>query len=230
MAMVGTEALPARVHTCVLQESKTFRVTGTKRRRDSGVVVSTNALSNRVTRLARSLKASNPHHVDVQVLGSVLAPSTTGSLYCLANGISQGDDFYQRFGNNVDMSRLLVKGTLIPGSTSTTPSVVRLSVFRAQAGIAFAANLTGSYSPVLSSTSTRLLYDKFYSIPGTYATPGFPVNINLNIKLKHRQKFSGAAAAGQTGDSLFIIAQSDKTAGTTAPAWGSGFMEIWFKP
>lgn len=207
---------------------------GTKRRRDSVAIIKaasgTEALSRRVSRLSRSLKASNPHHVDIQVLGSVLAPSTTGSLYCLANGISQGDDFYQRFGNHVDMSRLVLKGTLIPGTTSVTPSVVRLSVIRGQAGLTFASNLTGSYSPVLSTTSTQVVFDRFYSIPATYATVGFPVNLNLNIKLKHRQKFSGAGAAAQTGESLYVIAQSDKTAGTTAPAWGSGFMEIWFKP
>jgi len=207
---------------------------GTKRRRDSAVLVrdlaGSSQLSRRITRLAKSMKASNPAHVDIQGLGATVPPSTTGTLYCLANGISQGDDFYQRFGNHVDFTRLVIKGTLIPGTTSVTPSVVRLSVIRGQSGLAFAANLTGTYNPVVSSTSTQVIYDKFYSIPATYATVGFPVNINLSIKLKHRQKFSGAAAAGQTGETLYLIVQSDKAAGTTTPAWGSGFMEIWFKP
>lgn len=229
-SMVGTAALPARVHTCVLQESKTIRVTGTKRRRDSQTSFSSSALSNRVTRLARSLKASNPTHVDVHGLQATVPMSTTGTLYALPDGISQGDDFYQRFGNHVDMSRLILKGAIVAGSTSTGPAIARISVFRAQSGVTFAANMTGSYSPILSSVSTQLLYDKFYTVPAALATAGFACNVSINLKLKHRQKFSGVGTSAQTGETLFLICQSNVSSGTAAPFWGAGFMEIYFKP
>lgn len=59
----------------------------TKRRRIGG---SMEAISRRVTRLAKSLKASNPAHVYVSQASSAFsAISTTGSLYEICGNIAQ---------------------------------------------------------------------------------------------------------------------------------------------
>lgn len=228
--MVGTAALPARVHTCVLQESKTIRVTGTKRRRDSAGVQMSTALSRRVTRLAKSLKASNPIHCYVDALSFFNNISTTGGIYEVGNGIAQGDDYNQRFGSHADIQRLIVKG-LIRGGATAISSAIRVTVFRGRSGLLFAPNTSGSYNPVVDSTSTRLYVDKYYPVGGATSTNGDgSVVLNLNIKLGHRQKFSGAGAGTNTAESVYLVIQSDFAAGATAPTVSQGVIETYFKP
>lgn len=129
----------------------------------------------------------------------------------------------------MDLLRLVLKGALRAGSTSTVGATVRITVFQGQSGLAFAANMSGSYNPVVDSTSTRLLYDRYYFVPPAQTV--YPVTpVHINLKAKHRQKFSGSGANTNTGESVFIIVQSDAVAGTTAPNWSAGVLEEWFKP
>lgn len=102
-------------------------------------------------------------------------------------------------------------------------------MFRALAGIAFAQNISSTYNPIADSTATQLLYDKFYSTPGEPTQPGYKIDLNLQIKSKHRQKFTGAGAGTQTGEVIYIIIQSDYAAGTAAPVI-TGVIEEYFKP
>lgn len=156
--------------------------------------------------------------------------STTGSVLELASGIPQGDAPTDRFSTQCVLNRLNLKFGIIPGTTSTTPSNVRITVLRGQSGLAFASNMTGSYNPIAYGTSTKLLWDTFLQVPATLATVGFPIAVNKSLRLgKHKQKFTSAAAGTSTGECLYCIIQSDKTAGTTAPVL-VGTIEIYFDP
>lgn len=208
------------------------RTAGTKRRRETGGVHVTTALSRRVTRLAKTLKAANPTHCYVSDLSAAFTTiSTTGSLREIGGNIQQGDDYNQRFGSHVDLLRLVLKGVISPGSTAAAISTVRITVFQGQSNLAFAANLFGSYNPIVDSTSTRVYFDKYYSVGPSNAAASFGgVPVHINLKTKHRQKFSGAGSGTNTGESIYMIIQSDKAAGTTAPGFTGGFLEEWFKP
>lgn len=129
----------------------------------------------------------------------------------------------------MDLLRVILKGTLQAGSTSTNAASVRITSFQGQSGLAFAANMSGSYTPVGDSTSTRLLFDKYYHVPP--ANTVWPVTpVHINLKARHRQKFSGSGANTNTGESVYVIIQSNVASGTTAPVWAVGVMEEWFKP
>lgn len=198
----------------------------TRKRFRPGSVV---ALSNRVTRLAKSLKAANPTHMYQNSLSGTFAPSTTGSLYCLGTLITQGDDYNQRFGSHVEFTHLRIAGTARPGTTSAAVSTLRITVFKGAGGINFAANMQNTYNPIADNNFLRLLVDRFYSIPATQAAAGFPVNFNLNVKLRHRQKFNGTIGGTQTGDCIYVVMQSDVATGTANPLV-YGTMEEYFKP
>lgn len=115
----------------------------TKRRRVVGPS-NVGALSRRVTRLAKTLKASNPTHVYVSSLSAAFTHvDTTTSLYEIGGNIAQGDDYNQRFGSHVDVLRVRMHGTLQAGSTSTLASTVRITCFRGQSGLAGAPNMSG---------------------------------------------------------------------------------------
>lgn len=223
-SFVTSAALPMkRKYEADLVESKSVTV-GTKRRPYVGTV------NRRLNKLYKIVKAHNPAHLYSVSLQSAFATiSTTGSLYDLSQSIIQGDDPTTRFSSQCILKRLRIRGTFIAGSTSNTPSAVRITVFRAISGIAFAANLTSTYSPIAYSTATYLLYDKFCTVGATSATFGYPTNLDINIRLNHKQKFTGTGGGTQTGQSIYCIIQSDKTAGTTAPVL-EGVMEIYFDP
>lgn len=121
-----------------------------------------------------------------------------------------------------------LKGCIVPGSTAANATTCRVSIIRVQSGAAFTANMSGSYSPIVTGSALQLYYDKFYAIPA-YAGPGFPVNLNISVKINHKQKFSGTGAGTQTGDSVYVVIQSVNPSGTTAPAL-QGVMEIFFDP
>lgn len=154
--------------------------------------------------------------------------STTGTLYDIASGIAQGDQPDQRFSSQCILKRLRVKCGFNPGGGSVTLSVVRVTVYRGITGAAFAANMTGSYNPIAYSISTQLLYDKYLTVTSA-GSAGFGTVLDLNLKLNHKQKFTAAAAGNQTGESIYLIIQSDHTAGTTAPT-PQGVFEIYFDP
>lgn len=206
---------------------------GTKRRKWSIPPYSQSAtqyLNKRVSRLYKQVKLKNPLHLySFSMGGQFTSISTTGTLYNMASSIAQGDAPTDRFSSQCILRRVNIKGSLIPGTTAVYPANVRITIFRGLAGISFAANMTSTYNPIAYSTSTRVIYDKFFQVSSTAATAGFPCSFNLSIKLNHKQKFTGAAAATQTGDCLYLIIQSDQAAGTTAPL-ALGVVEIYFDP
>lgn len=209
---------------------------GTKRRRGSYMPMpasaATSALSRRVTRLSKSLKAANPTHMlNLNPVAAITNISTTGSINDLAAAIVQGDDFDQRFGSHSVLTRMNFTALLTPGTTATGFVSVRCTLLRAQSGLAFASNMAGSYNPVADNTIIQVLKDEFYRVaPNSTTQYFFPTKINWSIKLNHRQKFSGTGASTTTGDCLYLILQSGATAGTTAPTIGAGKWEVFFKP
>lgn len=96
-------------------------------------------------------------------------------------------------------------------------------------GLGFATNITGSFNPVQTGTTLQLYYDKYFTIPAPITGQGFPVNWNISIKAKHFQKFSGTGAGTTSGESVYLICQSDALAGTTAPV-PQGVFEVFFDP
>lgn len=147
----------------------------------------------------------------------------------LAWSFHLGDDFNQRFGSHADILRVNIKGSFLAGSTAAASAQVRITCFTGETGLAFAANMQGTFSPVADNTAVRLLYDKFLTIPSTIAGAGFPVDVNISIKTRHRQKFTGSGTGTQTGTSLYLIMQSGAGAGTGAPTF-DGVVEVFFKP
>lgn len=155
--------------------------------------------------------------------------TTTNTTYDLGSYIAQGDDYNQRFGNHVDFQRFKMRCSIYPGTTAVTPSTVRMIIFRAAAGTAATYALNTCYNPILGSGVIQLLYDKMIQVPAATANNYFPVLWNINLKIKHRQKYSGPAASTQVGDSILFQFFSDKAAGTTAPTV-QGNWELYFKP
>lgn len=216
-------------------ETKTVTVrAGTKRRRYGTVTLSSSsvgALSRRVSRLSKSLKASNPMHMlNLNPVAAITNISNTGSINDLGAAIIQGDDFDQRFGSHVDIRRMNFYVVFGPGTTSAAAQTVRVTLFKAQSGLAFATNMQGSYNPVVDSTVVQLIKDQFIRIAPTSAALTFPSILNWSIKLNHRQKFTGPGASTTTAECLYLLVQSNAPPGTTAPVIVAGKWEVFFKP
>lgn len=96
-------------------------------------------------------------------------------------------------------------------------------------GLGFASNMTGSYNPIATGTTLQLYFDKFYTIPAAVGTVGFPVNLNFSIKCRHLQKFDNTGPNSTTGESVYLLCQSDIAAGTAAPVIAGNF-EVFFDP
>jgi len=212
-------------------ERKVFA--GTKRRRDdfgTAMMINGSALSRRITRLSKTLKASNPTHVAVFDLKAQYANiSTTGTILDLCSTISQGDDFFQRFGSHVDVTHINIKGTMQAGSTSTVTSSVRCTLIISEA-LAFVANMNTSYSPIVDNTVQRLVKDRFYQVASSTSATGFATSIDWSMKIKHRQKFAAPAAGNTINNCLLLLIQSNIVAGTQAPIFQGGIIEVFFKP
>lgn len=185
-------------------------------------------LSRRITRLARKMKMNNPTHLMVYP-STTWVPTNASSMVDLSSQIAQGDDYNNRFSSSIILTRLRAQMIAFAGTTATVPCCIRFSVVRAPQGAVFAANLTGSYSPIVTGTISQLLYDKYYEVGGTLATTGFGTRIYCNIKLRHQQKFSGTIAGTSTGDTLYLIIQSNIAPGTAAPTL-LGSVEVFFQP
>lgn len=127
------------------------------------------------------------------------------------------------------MTRISLRGVMFPGTTAAAPCLVRVTVFRAQSALAFAANMTGSYNPIVGGTALYQYYDKFFPVAATLATQGYGTPFRLNLKLPHMQKYTGAGANTTTGECIYIIMQSNVTAGTAAPTI-IGVLETFFQP
>ena len=217
-------------------ELKTSSATGgTKRRRyisDGGAPISkVGKLAKGIARLNKKLKLNNPSHLYALSLpGTFTSISNAGTIYDLGQDIAQGDNYNQRFSSTIQLTRLNIKGVMVPGSAATAPCAARITVIRGQSGLAFAGNVTGTYNPVQTSTSTQLIYDRFFPIAAAPSTAGFATNINLSIKLNHKQKFTGTTTNTTTGTSIYCIIQSGQAGGTSAPTFYCGVMEIFFQP
>lgn len=184
-------------------------------------------------------QASNPTHMYPYPNASTFAAiNNAGSILDLADQINQGDDFYQRFGSHVDISRLTIRGILRAGSAQPAPASVRITVIRAASGGVvgtYVPNLDQTFNPIRSSSVTQLLFDRFYSVSALTATgkgtEQYPCVVSINLKLKHRQKFNGSGAGTQVGESIYVIMQSDLgTTANTFPVWNAGVTEVYFKP
>lgn len=210
---------------------------GTKRRRHvAGFAGGQSALSRRVTKLQRTIKAHHPTHLRVESLGVTFGNvSNSGTLYDICSAIAQGDDYNNRFSSTTRSSRLVFRGILSPGAGSTIAELVRITVFKAQSGLVFAANTTGSYSPIVTGTSMWTYFDKFYTVPPSSTAYYFPVNLNFSVAIKqgkkrgHLQKYSGTGAGTTTGDSVYVIIQAGVGAGAGAPII-TGTLEHYFDP
>nr|CRY97471.1 hypothetical protein [uncultured prokaryote] len=207
---------------------------GTKRRRDSVRVsapYSTAALSRRMTRMGRQLKQANPTHLFAVGANTAFPDvSTSGTLYDICSPIAQGDDYLNRFASHVDVTHMNFKCCFLPGTSSASPANVRVTLFKAQSGLAFASNMTGSYSPIVTGTAIQLLYDKFFQIAPSATTQAFPTVLHMSKKLKHRQKFSGTGASTTTAESIYLLVQSGSVTGSAAPRATNGVLEVYFKP
>lgn len=190
------------------------------------------AISKRVSRLGKKMKLQNPTHLYAFSLASAFSViSTTGTLFNPANSIEQGDNYNNRFGASIFATRLTIRGILHAGGSATTSSDVRISVVRAASNASFAANMSGTYSPIAVNSITQLLFDRFYDIPPSQAANGFPVNVNINLKLRHKQKFSGSGTSTAVGDCIVVVCQSSAASGGNLnPFWGTGTMEYYFQP
>jgi len=89
--------------------------------------------------------------------------------------------------------------------------------------------MTSSYNPIVTGTSLYCYYDKFKVVASTPATQGFGTPIDVDLKISHMQKFSGQGANTTTGDSVYILMQSNVVAGTGAPVV-IGVLETFFDP
>lgn len=189
---------------------------------------SSSSLSNRVSRLAKKIKVNNPTHLYVYP-ASTWVPTNSTSIVDLCGQIAQGDDYNNRFSSSILLTHVNLSIVAQPGTTAAQPGIIRCTIIRAASGTLFAANLQGSYSPIVTGTSSRLLWDRHYELASTLAAPGFATVIRKSIKIKHHQKFSGTIAGTTTGDSIFLIIQSNFGAGTAAPGL-TGVVEVFFQP
>lgn len=190
----------------------------------------TQMLSTRISKLAKKMKIANPMHLQTFSLGAAFSTiSTTGTLLDVMSTIAQGDDYLNRFSSSCRLSRLNLKAIFFVGSTSASASKIRITVIRGESGLAFASNTTGSYSPIVTGTVTKLYYDKFFQIGPTAGAPQWQSSVNLSLPIKHKQKFSGTGAGTTTGDCIYMIIQGINAAGTTCPV-ASGVLEVFFEP
>lgn len=207
---------------------------GTKRRRfeySSAGSSNKTVVNRRIAKLYKMVKARVPVHLyQSNIATEITTVSTTGSSYDLSSHLAQGDDYNNRIGGSCIIRRLIVRATLVPGSAATSSTTVRVSVLRQPSGTAFAANMTSSYSPVVDGTVTQCLFDKYLEVGGAPGTVGFPTNIYINRRINHKQKFSSNAAGSQLGESIYLIVQSNVAAGTGAPTFGAGCIEVFFDP
>lgn len=208
---------------------------GTKRRRETTVVSSGRsglALSKRITRLAKSLKATNPLHVAWAPLNNTTI-STTNAITTIT-GIAEGDSFSNRFGTQVSLKRFRLLIVIEPGASQVTPATYRITVFRAQSGSTLAqtvVDVNTTSAVIANNRMTRVLFDRLYSTASTPATVGFPTAHNISLSLNNfKQHYVGPNVGDVTGETYFLSIISNVAAGATAPVIQSGFFETWFQP
>lgn len=186
------------------------------------------ALSHRVTRLSKSLKAVAPTHLLSDVYTATQLNTASFQLECYA-GVAQGDAYNQRHGNQILCTHLKIMGSCTAGSTATGTTNCRLVVYKASSLSAGIYSFLQTYNPIYNIGVIQLIHDEYFQVAGPAAGQPYSKVIRRNIKLRHKQKFSGAAAATTAGDSIYVEMFSSAAAGTTAPIF-NGRIEEYFKP
>lgn len=196
-------------------------------------------INRRFAKVYKALKVSSPLHMfnwttaslPSVTIGSIGAATTI--LQDIHAGIAQGDAYNERFGTVTRTVRLRGQFTINPGSASVSAAAVRFTIFRAQVGTTAAAAIIGldnSANPIANNTISQVFLDRRLQCPATLASVGFPCVLRFSVKLKNfRLNYSGSAAATQTGESIFMLFQSNQTS-TLAPVLTSGNAEVWFHP
>jgi len=194
------------------------------------------SLSKRINHIAKQLKQKVPLHLlSVSAVSAWASISTTGTSYVITSSIAQGDTASDRTGNSVIVRRLSLRASVAPTTTTTQPCQMRISIVKAATGATLVGNMTTSYNPLLANGLFYVYYDKFFTVPtiiGPVATlepANFPLNININLKMKHRQKFLSNAAGTEQGEAVMIVIQSNLASGATAPVI-AGLLEVFFDP
>jgi len=118
-------------------------------------------LSNRITRLSKQMKAVNPSHLYVTALNGLASFSTTGGLLDLAQAITQGDAYNQRYGNKIIPKTMILRGSIQPGTTGTAPPMCRIACVRATSALAAYNFNQASINPIADNSIlqvTRVLF------------------------------------------------------------------------
>lgn len=118
------------------EETKTG---GTKRRAyTAGYAIpapSRMPMMRRINRISRQLKIHNPNHMYTASLAAAFSTiSNTGTLFDVLSQVIQGTNYADRFGTKVQLKRIMVRGTLTPGTTAATVTTVRVTIIRAESG------------------------------------------------------------------------------------------------
>lgn len=211
---------------------------GTKRRRidviTSGMGSRREALSRRLTRLSKTIKATNPAHMFYAEMSTQADFSTTGGIYDCATGIAQGDAYNQRFGNKIIPKRVNLKASVVPDSTGTGVVTCRVSIVRGTSALGVGPTVSLSISPVGNTNILQVYYDKVFTCtPGltAAASPGWATTFNISVPIKlNHLKFNGSGAGANVAESIFLIWSSNAATGTAAPNWGAGIVEFFYIP
>lgn len=187
----------------------------------------------RINRLYRKLKLSNPLHMSSSSLSGVTLNST-GTITDISAGIAGSDEYTGRYGTKTHSVRVLVKGSIVPGSTQAGPTTCRIVIFRAQQGSTVAQTVPNMFSdsnPIADNRIEQLYCDRYYAVAPVNASQSFPTLVNLSCKLyNHRINYTGSGAGTATGSVIFVLFLSLNASGTTAPSFQAGQISHWFKP
>jgi len=187
----------------IMDEKYTSSAVGrTKRRKYTtfGPATSASAISQRVSRLQKSLKASSPPHLWSVDVGSQSSFNTTGGVYDLLTNIQQGDAYNQRFGNRITALRVNLRGTVVPGLTQTNAVTCRLSLVRAPFNIGAGRIDNVTISPTANTNILQVYWDKVFTLANSVTSQPYPVNFNVSVKLpKTLFKFSGSGTGAAVG-------------------------------
>lgn len=176
-------------------------------------------LYNRVNALERKVKQeAEVRYFDQLQIASV---STTGNVVLL-NGLTQGDQGFQREGDWVTNKKLKVKGNMVAGDTTQIMRVMIIADWQSNGvapTIAQILDISIITPPTLAYRNMEyverftVLHDEFYSLVTGADTQQrlFSINLNLNIKTNYSLGTAGTIADISRG-AIFLILLSDSNA------------------
>lgn len=163
--------------------------------------------------------------------------ATTPNGLDLATGIVQGDDFSQRTGRMVRLTKVHLVGQLVGGQANTvadeSDNCFRIMLVQTAAGASPASAFTISVPPDSRQLSCqRVVYDEMFTLtsPGRDSVGYLPASTMVNLHLPVSQEiiFVGGGAASQAGLSLQLWMVSDSAA-VPNPGFTSGFLAMEFE-